>query len=333
MTDLFRNDPTSLLRHWSIDAGAIVIPASAGVNNKSFRIETARQRFILRISSDANARARIAQEILLLTALQRLELPFRTPIPRSTTANDPYLVVEGSNACCVTLFEVIPGVHATAGNAAQARHCGEALGRLDTTMQEIDAHVIRGLIDLLPLGGLGQYAIADDIELPASVRGNVDRILEHVALASTSAAQAFAMQPIHCDFFPSNVLVEGNDISGIIDFEYAAMGPAVLDLAIGLWTFGSTSDAFDWQAIEAFAAGYVTGRPIRKDEIEAIPAMILIREAGSLMHWTDRYRQGLISQEEVKERVDRLLKVERIVTAGAAELVQRVALAIDVAGA
>jgi hypothetical protein len=59
--------------------------------------------------------------------------------------------------------------------------------------------------------------------------------------------------------------------------------------------------------------------------------MILFREAGSLMHWTGRYRQGLIAQEEVKERVERLLHVERVVTAGEAELVDRVGLAVEIA--
>lgn len=45
------------------------------------------------------------------------------------------------------------------------------------------------------------------------------------------ACSALSAQPLHMDFVRGNILFNGNDITGILDFEKTASGPPIIDLA------------------------------------------------------------------------------------------------------
>ncbi len=80
--------------------------------------------------------------------------------------------------------------------------------------------------------------------------------------------------PIHADYFPDNVLFEGDAISGVIDFYYACTDALAYDLAIALsaWGFDAEGMAIP-AALEAFQAGYESLRPLNAAERCALPAL------------------------------------------------------------
>ena len=65
-------------------------------------------------------------------------------------------------------------------------------------------------------------------------------------------------QVIHTDYYPANVLVAGDAVSGILDFEYAGRGHRAMDVAIGLAAFSNKRwDDWSWPVCRAFAEGYL----------------------------------------------------------------------------
>lgn len=74
---------------------------------------------------------------------------------------------------------------------------------------------------------------------------------------------------IHGDLFRDNVLLNGNEVSGLLDFESASLGPYVYDLMVAVlaWCYGAE---FDVDLVRAMISGYETMRPLSKRERDAL---------------------------------------------------------------
>jgi homoserine kinase type II len=133
-------------------------------------------------------------------------------------------------------------------------------------------------------------------------------------------------QIIHADAGRSNVLVHEGRVSGWLDFEFALPDLRAMDFAAALWSFGVAPyrTARDWAVIEALAAGYGRHQPLTSTEVSALPTLLRLREATSLVHWVGRLRQELTTVEDIADRVADLLHVDRWLRTYAAELLPRV---------
>jgi homoserine kinase type II len=171
---------------------------------------------------------------------------------------------------------------------------------------------------------LRAFRLVPDATLSRSEEAKIYRVMEAVADRWEQIRSAVPMQMIHADYYPSNVLADRRKLTGIIDFELSLIGPRVLDVAIGLWTFGAETGAYTWPAIDAFAGGYASILPLSDAEIGAIPDLIALREAGSLVHWSARYALGLIDQRGFAWRIERLHEVHAMMQETGPDLVERV---------
>lgn len=98
-----------------------------------------------------------------------------------------------------------------------------------------------------------------------------------------------------------------------------------MDLAIGLWAFGiSRWRASDpWLLIQEFAAGYRKRKALTPMEIDAIPTLVRLREATSLIHWIGRFRQGLTNERDIEQRANRLLSSNEWIRTHDSQLIRR----------
>jgi Ser/Thr protein kinase RdoA (MazF antagonist) len=287
---------------------------ATGVNNSSFLVVTATGEYILNSYLDVMSREQLEFEHALLTALNAAGLPFAVPAPIPASSGDTIVTIDQrSQVQHWSLTRRIPGRAAERDNVSDAAVSGEALASL---------HRALGTIALDPAIDVpGTFGVLADVH-PA-VLDPVDAIerLHGVEVAMVTAGamarwceqtRGWPTQMIHADCYPTNVLVSADAVSGVLDFEYAGRGHLAMDVAIGLAAFSTKSRDGDWAwpVFDAFARGYLRQSPLDPEELDAIPTLILAREATSLVHWLGRHAQGLTDDADIGDRARRLLTVD-----------------------
>ncbi|WP_416192003.1 homoserine kinase [Neisseria sp. CCUG12390] len=91
---------------------------------------------------------------------------------------------------------------------------------------------------------------------------------------------------IHADLFKDNVLLDGENVAGFIDFYYACNGNFMYDLAIAVNDWARTADNhLDTPLRDAFIQGYENVRPLSDDERAYFP---IAQRAGCIRFWVSR---------------------------------------------
>ncbi len=143
-------------------------------------------------------------------------------------------------------------------------------------------------------------------------RSAIIRIVGDLREALPGWYQPLPRQIVHRDFDASNVLVKGNRVSGVLDFEFAGPDIRVYDLArsLSLFTVSPWSHARGWPRVAAFAAGYRAHLELTSAELSALPDVMRLYRTWSLIHREGRRREGLASEEDVVARASGLLRQE-----------------------
>ena len=111
---------------------------------------------------------------------------------------------------------------------------------------------------------------------------------------------------IHADLFPNNVLFDGDDLTGVIDFYFACEDILAYDLSICLnsWCF-EADGSFNLTKSRSLIHGYQAVRKLSDAEINAIPVLA----AGSAMRffltrlydWLHTPKNALVSLKDPME--------------------------------
>lgn len=117
-------------------------------------------------------------------------------------------------------------------------------------------------------------------------------------------SEAFASLPrqmVHGDLMFANMLVDGERISGILDFEICSPDLRAMELAICLMRYVESEER--WPYAKPFLTGYSKHASLSRAEIEMIPELIRLRYMVSFIHHLGRYFAGVGSFERVHERL------------------------------
>lgn len=338
-TDQDANVLAGLISAWPVATSGQLRPTSAGTNNRSHFVDTPTGSYVLRIYQNTNDPDRIRYEHALLRQLPFADLSFDVPLPLAADTGDTFVVAgDDGTPIVAALFAVIPGREPQRGNVADAMACGQALGELDAALARV---AVESTFPGPPWFGepsspAPAYNMAwDSIEaggefsIIAGKRQVLHRLLNHLIEHAPELYARLPHQIIHADFYPSNVLMCGSRVSGILDFEFASPGPRAMDVAIGLGAFGISmrQPDNDWKLLDAFAAGYRRRIALTAPEIDALPDLLRLREATSLAHWVERHGRGLTTEHDIVRRVERLLDVSQWMTEHGDNLIEYVAQA------
>jgi homoserine kinase type II len=260
------------------DVGALVSAKgiAEGVSNSNWLVETTGRdghgaRFILTLYE---ARVEVEDLPFFLGLLDHLAAK-GSPVPRTIhdRTGAPSRRVRGKAAA---LIEFLPGVSVDAPNAAQAHAVGQALAGIHLDAADFagtrgNTLALEQWRELLAqCGDAGLRSI--DPALPALVETE----LRHLA---ANWPRDLPRSVIHADLFPDNVLLLGDEVTGLIDFYFACNDITAYDLAVthAAWCFANDG-RFRPDIAAALLAGYTERRALSAEERAALP--ILARGAA-----------------------------------------------------
>ena len=296
---------------WNLPGLLSTRPLAEGTNNSVHLLETASGNYVVRLYRNHIDSARMSFETSVLTSLEKMGLPFAVPVPIPTRSGELYTWVRaGGEEMPATLTPFLSGAPAQPGHLGQAAAAGEALGVLDVALAQLPVPSegiswrsygdLEHCHPLVPDPRVGILQLPISGEAMTRLLERYDELVEEIPSLYASLPQQLS----HEDYAPSNILMEGERVTGVLDFEFCARDLGVMDVTVALswWPVSEFGSGAEWPIIEAFCSGYARAKQLTEAEVDAIPTIYDLRAYTSLIHRLGRYRQGVSSLEAVIER-------------------------------
>jgi homoserine kinase type II len=286
-------------------------PIVAGIENTNYFVTADTGRFVL-------------------TLYERLppdELPFylnlmahlahagvQAPAPQPDRSGALWSFLNGKPAGLVARLDGFP---VEQPDAAQCAAAGDALGRMHVAVANY-----RGRLS--NRRGAAWWRQAARAVRPFLSADQNALLASEIKYQSGFARSRLPRGAIHGDLFCDNVLFEGERVSGIIDFGFAATDAFAYDLAIAVndWCTvpeGPNLAALDAARCAAMVAAYRGVRPLSEDERMLWPVLL---RAAALRFWVSRLydlylpRAGELTHAHDPSAFERILR-DRIARAAA----------------
>ncbi len=318
-------------REWPILEPQSIRLITNGINNLTQLIETMSGNYVLRTYGGDRSLEHIRYELSVLTALRQKDLPFEIPAPIPTRTGELFAVLSDT---IVTMSPYLSGSMPGNENLDQAYAAGQALAELVKALADIEVKVTSHIVPFPPLDEFERWArvpidpdkLIQTLPLNEEEQKQIIALLEDLRAITPGLYQTLPRQIIHRDYDQSNILMTGNVVAGILDFEFCGPDFRILDLAYALsqWLSGSWNTGDEWSVIDAFGKGYLRRQKLTAAELEALPLIFRLRTGTSLFFRFGRYQQGLETSQTLLERVQEVLRYEAWLQANEAEFLRHV---------
>ncbi|MBH5330278.1 homoserine kinase [Eikenella sp. S3360] len=244
-----------------------------GVTNSNYFLDTDRGRFVLTIF-EVLTREELPFFMELSQHLSRNGVACPAPIPRRDGRFDSLLA--GKPACVVSFLN---GRDTAVPEAAQCFHTGAMLAKMHLAGQSFGQS--------MPNPRHAAWWEAESRRLlPCLSREDAELLQNEIAFLAQNPDQHLPGGIIHADLFKDNVLLDGIQVAGFIDFYYACNGSFMYDLAIAVNDWARLADnRIDPALQQAFMRGYQSVRPLTPAEQAYLP---IAHRAGCIRFWVSR---------------------------------------------
>lgn len=253
------------ISRYGLGALHALTPIAEGVENTNYRLDTDSGRFVLTLFEGRTDAAALPFCFGLTAHAAARGLPCARPL--KDVAGQTVGLLNGRPAA---VLEWLPGAWKTDPSTANLNRAGELLARLHLASADFRGERAD------PVGPAARQALFDRCltRADAADLARIERMAPWVAAEAQDPAAGLPRGPIHADYFPDNLLFEGDAPSGLIDFYFACTGALAYDLAIALsaWGFDAAGGPRP-AALRAFQAGYESVRPLHPAEAAALPAL------------------------------------------------------------
>ena len=309
-------DFDALASAWPALAPQRLTPLTRGANNAAYLVDADSGRYVLRIYYNHADSARLDAEYQILFALQSAGLPFAIPAPIFTADGryHTYLTDSDNKGRLAALFPWLPGDHPDRQDTAAAFGAAVALGQLDQALAALSWQ--RDQVPA-PLGDfVRRYPTLSDLpRMLATLTSDaaaIDRIADMYHQLSEKLPALYASLPcqmVHNDYAPSNILMVGDKVTAVLDFEFCTYDLRALDLTVALswWPIELLGSGQEWPLITALGTGYASQIQLTDNEIAGLPTLLQLRSMSSLLHRLTRYTQGLNSADFLRQRITQTL--------------------------
>ncbi len=292
------------------DTGALVSAKgiAEGVENSNYMLETRREegaseRFILTLYEK---RVNEADLPFFMDLLDHLHA-HGCKVPRFIADKEGHKLqqLSGRPAC---LIEFLSGISVTEPSPEQSRAAGQALGELHVAA--------RGFVgerrNTLDLAGWHDLAGKCGDHLDDIAPGLAVRIRQELAFLDAHWPKDLERSVIHADLFPDNVLMNGDTVTGLIDFYFSCTDIRAYDLAVthGAWCFSVDGGTYHSDRGAALVRGYIEAHGLSDAERTALP--ILCRGAAMRFLLTRAYDWINTPPDAMVTRKDPLAYLRRL---------------------
>lgn len=212
----------------------------------------------------------------------------------------------GRSACLIVF---LPGVSVSSPTEAQARSTGQALGDMHGALAAFDPER-RNSMD-----HDGWRALAEQCgpaELDKIAPGLAQAIAQELDHLDAHWPHELPRSAIHADLFPDNVLMLGDQVTGLIDFYFSCTDIRAYDLAVthAAWCFSEDGTDFHEPISRALIAGYESAFTLSDAERQALP--LLARGAAlrflltRAYDWINTPAGALVTRKEPQAFLHRL---------------------------
>ncbi len=274
-----------------------------GISNSNWLIETTNGRYILTMYE---RRIDIAELPFFLALLDHLS-DGGCPVPRTIhdRSGAPSRMI-GEKA--IALIEFLPGISPTAPEPRQARAVGAALAQIHLAAQNFPQARKNDLGPQQTRAILYQCGV----DALASINPRLPAALTIGDEIAGNWPQGLPKSIIHSDLFPDNVLMLGEQVTGMIDFYFACTGAMAYDLAVTYtaWCFDQSGEQIDTALGAALIEGYESMRTLTERERAVLPLLAqgacLRFVASRAQDWLDTPADALVRRKDPMDFMRRL---------------------------
>ncbi len=273
-----------------------------GIENSNFLLVTEQGPFILTLYERRVKQGDLPFFLGLMEHLAARGIPCPTPI-RGRDGR----ALRRLAGRCAAVVTFLRGMWPRRPTVAHCHELGQALARMhkasaDFPMRRVNDLSVDAWRSLYETTACHADAVAPD--LAAELSGEIETLERRWPRVLPAGV-------IHADLFPDNVFFERERLSGLIDFYFACTDFLAYDLAICLnaWCF-EPDGSFNVTKARHFVAQYHGIRPLRPDELDALP--ILARGAAMrflltrLYDWLNTPKDALVTPKNPFEYLQKL---------------------------
>jgi homoserine kinase type II len=314
-------DLAQLWRAWPIAGPWHLSLLAGGTNNLVWRGETSDgELYVLRLFPDLTQLPRLRYEAALLRALSSVDLPFHLPLPIRTHSGDSvaFLEQEAETPAFAILSPFLPGERPDRNDPSLAPPAGAAMAALDNALAALPEIAAPASFEsTFSYGGLVRgYAPVPDplaaverLPIERDKARQIQNILASVLEEIPDLYVDLPQQLLHLDYDPTNIFMQDRRVTAVFDFEFVGIDLRVMELCVALswWPVNLMGTGKEWEVMDAFATAYVADFPLSEKELRAIPEVLRLRDAGSLVHRMERYFAGLETDATMQKRAEHSL--------------------------
>lgn len=288
------------------DFGAYVRSESIaeGVENSNYRVFTDQGRYILTLFERRVREEDLPYFLGLMNHLSKGGLP--CPVVYETRSGEVLSRLANRPAC---LIEHLDGDTIKTPTPESAAVAGDLLGQ----MHRVGSSFPERRANELSIDGWAAltHRVKDEAD---TVQAGLGALLsDELAFLIDAWPSGLPAGPIHADLFPDNLMIsETGDLTGVIDFYFAAQDSFAYDLAIAVnaWSFNKAGDEFHPATAKRLIESYDLARNLTPREVDAFP--ILCRGAAlrflltRLYDWLNQVDGAVVTPKDPRDYLARL---------------------------
>lgn len=251
---------------------------ASGIENTNYFVTTEAGQFVLTLFEHLPVQA-LPFYIDLLSHLSAHQLA--VPEPQTNRAGEKLATLCGKPALLVNRLSGIATEHP---NTLQCHQLGSNIAQLHQAAKSYDGQ--QANLRSLPWW----QAVAPALQPKLSPDQNALFEQELQAQKDFFKSSLYVRLPqsvVHADLFRDNVLMQGNQVGGIIDFYFAGVDKWLFDLAVCAndWCIESATGEWNEPRLAALLAGYSEVRSLTDVEVDCWPLML---RTAAFRFWVSR---------------------------------------------